>query len=495
MYHNELTFLLLQLMETKRATTFFINGSPGSGKSVLLTQLAIVLPQINKRIRIFGPYETNSFQSLTLNLTKDMFDSIYLNTEIPEDISCDLLSTFDWLKNNIHATANEKIVILVDLDYKNMDIDSIRSWFSSIRSLEDRWEDGPNKILIILTSYWNHNILDNHYREIRLSFPYTLSHNYFLWRGISPQQMDEIVQQQLTINGSVVPYGSLIHELTDGHPGAALEIIEQMKTKQEYSISTMIDAVKLVAKNGKTAKNFVNLWKDLSQKNLSIICHLLRGYLIPANKLRPYIDGLTSANLVSEVSLGNNNFSYLSSWYIECVLRYHLEDIGVEDAQLKRVDVDDLIPPLSSIHKEAYIIINEIENLIRNFTTIRLSEKLVSEKTLLADKVIKYNNNLQKNTDAQERALSWKNKSKKAGLSVDMNPEIAYLSIQDLASLVGELAREIKSDEWKNISKALQTTTDIRDAVMHNQLIDDSAFNQLFSLRSSIYEALKPVQI
>ena len=44
--------------------------------------------------------------------------------------------------------------------------------------------------------------------------------------------------------------------------------------------------------------------------------------------------------------------------------------------------------------------------------------------------------------------------------------------------------------EWTRIAQAIRSLSDVRDAVMHNQFIDDEAFERLYDLKSQIYEEL-----
>jgi hypothetical protein len=371
-------------------------------------------------------------------------------------------------------------------------LDSLRSWFSSIRALEDRWEDAPARLLIVLAGYWNHNLLDAYYRNIRLSFPYTISHNYFHWYGISIAQMVDLVQQYFPGSQEVIPYGALLHEVTGGHPGAAVEIAEIISKKQVLSIPTLFSAVKQVACKGKVTAELIHIWIQLPTETKLLLEQILLGYPIRTNTQRQNWDSLCTAGLTKEVIVARIYYGNVSSWFVECVLRSHLEELGIENPNLSQVFIDELVPPLLSINKEAYQIINEIENLVRNFATLQLSKSRKVGKSLLANRATKYDNFIKEELDAQEQAEEWKKSSRKSGLPVELNPDIAYISIKVLAKLVDEIAKEINSEKWKNIAVALQTTSPIRDAVMHNQLIDDKAYAQLLDLRAAIYKALSP---
>ena len=86
--------------------------------------------------------------------------------------------------------------------------------------------------------------------------------------------------------------------------------------------------------------------------------------------------------------------------------------------------------------------------------------------------------------------MDWQAHSAEEGLPVTLNPLLAYLSTRDLADIIEEIGIEIGSDAWQRIAQAIQNLAGIRDAVMHNQLVDDIALQRLYDLQAGIYEAL-----
>jgi hypothetical protein len=450
------------------------------------------LPRTIRHASVFGPYAAGNVQEFTSSLVNDFRASALLEDHFDADRFPDFIGTFDRLKRNLETTSRQTIIILLDLDYDPLDIDDWRSWFSSIRTLEHNWEGGQSRLHFLTASFWNHNLLDAYYREIRLSFPYTFSHNYFLWDGISEEQMDGIVHRTFKGIPTVVPYGSLLHEITGGHPGAAVDILNHIPKGQPLTIPALLSAVKLAASNGRMGKILVAEWSRLPDKFRAIVRHLLLIGQIPVASLRPYFDGLCSAGLLTEKAVAGMNYGVFHSWFVELVARYHLKELGIEDADLAKVEIAELSPPIASINREAYQIINEIETLARNFSTVRMAGKRNHGEPLLLNRAKKYDKHRQEYLFAYERAQEWKENSRKAGLPVELNPLIAYLSIKDLPKLIDELAEELGSEQWKKIATALESTGYIRDAVMHNQIIDDAAYARLFDLRASIYEALRP---
>ena len=489
---NDMVLSLAKLIESKRVATAYINGAPGSGKTILLQELSRELPKMVRHTRIFGPYPGNSVQGFMTLLIDDCFSSGYLEDKIPSIYLDDFIGAFDWLRKNLYVSSHQTIIILLDLKSTNLEEDTARSWFSSVRSLEHTWKDGPARLVVVVAGFWNHNLLDMYYHKIRLSFPYTLDENYFHWGGISVNQMDEMITRRFPSASPVIPYGRLLHEITGGHPGAAEDILYLIPNGKQLSICTLIDAVKEAACNGKMAQELVAEWSRLPSKAHAILYRLLMMQQLPLSSLQSYFDGLHASGLISEKNVGDTTYGVIRGWYFESVLRSHLNEIDIEETGLDKIETDEMIPPLVSINAEAYHLINEIENLARNFSLICLSKVSKKGENLLQGRVIKYDKHYQKNMDARERAIEWRESSREAGLPVNLNPLIAYLSISHLGMLIKELADEIRSEQWMQIADAIEATSGIRDAVMHNQLIDDSAFQKLFDLRAAIYDAMRP---
>ncbi len=92
--------------------------------------------------------------------------------------------------------------------------------------------------------------------------------------------------------------------------------------------------------------------------------------------------------------------------------------------------------------------------------------------------------------DAHHRADAWRARCLRKGLPVGLNPLLAYCTTTELAELIGEIAAEIRSQEWRDVATAISELKDIRDSVMHNQLIEDSALDKLYDLQLRVREAL-----
>ena len=136
--------------------------------------------------------------------------------------------------------------------------------------------------------------------------------------------------------------------------------------------------------------------------------------------------------------------------------------------------------------------VNEIENLVRNYVSAHLwSHKLSPADHPLKERLYKFSEEKGREEDAYERALDWKERNlRRKVYSSKLNPLIAFLSTISLADLVREIGEEINSPAWIDISNAIREMSGIRDAIMHNQIIDDSDLSMLYDIQEKVYKAL-----
>ena len=71
-----------------------------------------------------------------------------------------------------------------------------------------------------------------------------------------------------------------------------------------------------------------------------------------------------------------------------------------------------------------------------------------------------------------------------------LNPDIAYTSLTTLAGILTELGRKEGSKRWEKVVEAVEEVVNIRDAVMHNQLIEFDDFEKILMLKNKISVAV-----
>ena len=101
----------------------------------------------------------------------------------------------------------------------------------------------------------------------------------------------------------------------------------------------------------------------------------------------------------------------------------------------------------------------------------------------------KVKSTINEDDDAYIRAMNWREKNRNLGLPAELNPLIAYTSTSDLSTIIEELSSSM-DPSWLEIAKLIQKISPIRDSVMHNQVIDEKALQNLFHLQTKVYAAL-----
>lgn len=484
-----LTPLLLRQFESKFASTFFINGPPGSGKTYLLNELAASLPAYTPNTQVLGPYHS-SLDQISASIVDDFLGLGYLNSPAPQECQDDWYSTWFWLKDHLKVSGRQNFLILIRLNDNNFsECDHLRSGFSSLRYMEDYWNNAKVRLLLVVAGYWNHVSLEEHYRTIQLSFPYTTSTNYLLWNRISQNETIELVRKNLDVSALTEAFGKLIHEITGGLPGAIMDVLAFLKSPHP-SMRDVIAATRLAAEEGEYGKALVKSWLQCPPSFTQLIEKLLLYRRLNSSD-KNAIDLLNIAGIISAQELAGRTFIQIRSWYIELVLRNNAKMLGLDTRDWQEMQFNEFAPGLSAFNLDAYKIINSIENLIRNFAIARLSEQDCQDEHILQNKVVrrKKSSYTNEDDDIYDRAYSWRKRSRENGMDVSLNPLITYVSTGDLVELIREIA--IQGDPfWDEIVSAIEKVAPIRDAVMHHQMIDEKNLESLYDVQVKIYSAL-----
>jgi len=479
---------LVKQANSQSASTFFLNGAPGSGKTHLLQDLATELPQHFVRMCVLGPYlvQVDDIASLAYQIARDVYG--YGFTELPNPPNnMNLADVWKWLGEHGRFPPNQSIFVLVDLPNTWEDGPSVLgNLFSSARHLEGIWEHPELRISHVFAGFWDHARLEEYFRQIQTSFPYTVGHNYHIWSGVDDSQIIALVAHQRRGENNEL-LGRVLHELTSGHPKVTLEILKSIP-QSAMELRTIMSATKSVAQFGAMSAALVDVWKKFPEPAKQTLRELLIKRQVAASIPHRMIDQLAVAGAIRMKRVNAKQYLTFHSWYAELVIRLHANDIGINNQQITRIPLDDLMPSISVLNREAYRIISDIENTMRNFLTSYLSSHSDSNQHILIDQCRKYEVT-GKTSDAYTRALEWQTRNAERGLAVSMNPLIAYCSIRDLAVLARNIGRDTHSRLYR-ASQSLEEIGDIRDAVMHNQFIEFAALQKLIDLQAEIFDAI-----
>ena len=502
MDHTVITNHILRQLDSKAASTLFVNGAPGTGKSFLLHELSKELPQKLRHLKVLGPYKVNQADSLGMQILNELAELRYLENVPGSDITNDLNSTWHWLKARWQTNARQAFVILIDIEGIEWDnYDVLRVFFSSMRYIEHLWDAGLARLAILAAGSWDHPGLEMYYaEELKLSFPYTVSQNYIVWEELPLSSSLELLGNVSLASPIQVIYAKLLHEIAGGNPKIMQDIIDKLRPGIP-SVDSLLTAVREAASSGAAGQAMMKLWKKLPPTSIKAIEELLLLRQVPVKSLSPNLERLRVSGILSERMILNQRYVTLRCWYTELLLRLHSAELGIENCTSRNPDITELMPTISILHEEAYLLIHEIENLLRNFLVTHLAAECSTGEPLLRgrgfkDVTFRKNGDLIKQEqDAQERAEQWQMRSKDNGLPVHLNPTIAYLSLSDLVAILNELGEFMNSTNWLRVAAAAQRIVSIRDAVMHNQIVEIVDLEKIYSLQTEIFSALSETSI
>jgi len=484
---------LAHQLDTKLASTLFINGATGSGKSYLQQKLATDIPTRIRRSKIIGPYKVCSAETLGNQLFRDLRDWGYITTIPDTNLASDLVSIWRWLKENLQAPNRSKIFILIDLDGVGWnDYDELRIWFSSIRHLEHFWDSGPVNLAVLITGFWDHPGLEMFYEQVQLSFPYTIGRNYIIWEEIPISNSMELISNSAHMGDPMdnpirMMYGRLLHEICGGNPAIMQEVLRTIEPGN-ISVDAVLKSARQSAINGSIGQSLLATWKKLTPDSIKLIQKLLLLRQIPAISLSVGLERLKIVGILKEKIILNQQFVTMRSWYIEMLLRLHAEEFGIETPISKSPLLEELMPTITVLQQDAYTLVHEIENLLRNFLITHLALNRCDNHHLLNGHYVKKIR--KEDLDAQQRAERMRSTSFDNGLPIHLNPDIAYLYLSDLGGILNEIAEQIDSTGWHRVAEAVDRVSYIRNAVMHNQIIETSDLQKIYDLQAEIFTAL-----
>lgn len=486
---------LISLIQAKTATTFFLNGAPGSGKSHLLRELAERLPAEISHSVVLGPYQISAANAGELSelILQDCQKASFVDSPLPTNGELNgrlnLADAWQWLGRNAHVRRGQTFLILIDLQAETLfQLDKISTLFSAARYLEGTWSQPGVRLFHMFAGYWDHPALEDHFRDTHMSFPYTVGRNYAVWQGLSAAEMVALVRRTYPKHTNSL-HGHILAELAGGHPAAAQDILAQTQATK-LSFPALIDATQQAAENGAAGHALLDAWSRLPDESRSVLRNLVLQRHMSTGVPPGYLERLRTAGAIRLDALGSKNYVSFRSWYAELLVRLHLGALGIADEETQSVQIQHLMPRCSMLNAEAYRLINDIENQARNFAAVQLCLRQTPGEPILKGRCLKYDYTKGEAEDAHQRVTTWQERSAASGLPTTLNPLPAYLSTRDLANLIAEIGREMGSEAWQRIAEAIRDLADVRDAVMHNQLIDDDALQRLYDLQAGIYEAL-----
>ena len=487
---NQTIHNILRLIQSRQASSFLINGPPGSGKSHLLEILSQQIPKrVSGMANSFGPYFVADKDLTRVGhlLLASLWKEGYLTKNPVECPVQDLASIWEWVEKNCYISKRQTFIILIDLPYlSDNNLPAYCELLSNVRSLEGTWKSDQIRFCHILAGFWDIEWVKIYSQETGISFPYTEEENHFYWQGVSPIEFTLLVNDLYSEAQRVPVIQTLLYEITDGNPTLTKEILSRLPD-DVLNFTNLIKTAWIVAE--KSQSLLTKSTQYLDEKSREFLGELLIDQFLPGRLYSPYHNRLLASGLVKEEPIGKQTYIRFRSWFYELLVRLHGHTVGIPQESAGKIRVDELMPLIRSLNQELYRLINDIETQARNFLVIQLSLRHDNTQPLLSGLL----EDLDKSNsvvDAHQRAIIWRNKVCQNIAYSDLNPIVSYLSTRDLANIIKELASIYNVKEWREIGQAIYKMADIRDAVMHNQLVDDEAIEHLYDLQIQIYSSL-----
>lgn len=470
--------------------TFYLNGLPRTGKTFFLQTMKEQMDSNGVSTFGLGPYRIVGTDSRHLidNILSDLRDAVYLERSIRPPKECDFTTFWEWAATQI-KTRNQVFLVTVDVgNTGRLDPMIVASLFSNARKLESRILDSGLRVHTIFEGYWDTYLLDTYYKKIGISFPYTPTYNYAVWLGINQVQTIQMVAQKRIDTKPII--GKILHEITGGNPSVSLGILDKIGDR-DLDYDNIVKATKEYAIDGGVTLEIVDIWMRLPPEAKKILKNIVLRRRILGLVPGELKQLLLCSGLTKEVYVQNQEYLSLRSWYVELAIMAHAVKLGISDPIISRIDLAELMPELTVINNEAYQIIYDIENQVRNFA---VQQRYRSSSTTIESDILDVDIDIRrKKENVARETAKWKARSIRNGVMVDVNPRIAYSSTGQLCGLLERIALDLNSNEWLEIASSLDEMKDIRDAVMHNQIINDFHLERLYGLQASIYHALNQV--
>lgn len=485
---------LSQQLNTKKANSLYVNGAPGTGKSTLLERISVECTEKFPRAKVLGPYTEVSINPISRQLVEDLHDLGYLSETPDQHVMDDLNSTWHWLERTLDISIKQSFIILVDLDSISWnDYNSLRVLFSSLRYLEHFWESKKAQFAFVLAGFWDDAGLDEHYNHIDMSFPYTTGSNYLIWDGI---ECDDFISSYIDPlffqkNG----FFEVLHEIAGGNPMIMRELALIIDPK-DITIYHLMEAAKSAAQDSQYSKKIQECFKDISGESIEILKKLLSLRQIPVRSLSPSMERLRLLGIVKEKVSRDSRYIILRSWFVELMLRSFPTEMNFSISIYQGSELTDLMPTITHLNQKAFELLQEIEILMRNYIVSHLWKHRAEKEPLLCgwyqDAVFRRDGNIINRNErvAQDLADEWRERCRENGLAVVLNPDIAYITLPGLAGMLEQLSIREESLKLDQVIEAVEEVVDIRDAVMHNQLIEFDDFEKILVLQNRISTAI-----
>lgn len=477
-----------------RGRQILIVGPPYSGRSKILDILAHEIANRQRNWIAFSSGSANAlfsqgfYERLVAILKKGgCVDPEFHLGNKPSSLT----SFFIRVDNALYKENIRHLVILVDdLDEELMSLEEIANILSTVRGFYTEWNEIEINIHFVFVGKVNlHNLLKLYKGADGASWPLLQGKTVF---HIPPLTIDEVrgelLQFESRHNRSLDLYASYLFELTQGDV-STLSSILRIANSKKISCHIFFDAAENLITDSEWVKLIEKRAKSLSAEAIDVIAFILRGQLISLSdrelKQELLLNGLTRS--------ANTSLIILTNPVIERTLRKHWQKWFPQRSDKVFGDVSELIPPIFTLNNKAFELISEIEMLLRNIAVVRLGVNTTdAEKHFLSGLNYELNNYTGLKEDQYLRSKDWRHKVGKSRYVDAHAALISYTDTKDLLNLIDYLINENDQvvSSLKPVRAKLNGLKEIRDAVMHGQVINEQSVDNLIDIYNDLNNSL-----
>jgi hypothetical protein len=422
------------------------------------------------------------------DLERELRQAAFLDRDLESASPTNLYRFWEAVYETAHIPRSQSFIGVVDVGVvQKSKLGGLADLLSSSRGLEAGFAHGNPRVGHIFVGTWDHLALEDIYRGRGTSFPYTPASNYRVWCGVDMDAFEQIALSRGWdgVDQSVI---QLLHELVGGNPSVAGAVLDSMP-HEEVSFDLVLEQIERVAMESSIVLDLLEEWRETSSVLEAGLHSLLRYGALPLSQLQSEeAVCLSGHGLAETIDRPRSQFLRLQSWFTELVLRFHYRELGFGGWEEAIGDVSDRVVPAQALNDSAYKMLNEVENLLRNALTQFLKENKSGE--LFAGMATRYDRESGVTTDARERARAWKDRRAQGAPWDHRNPLVAYTSTRELGDLIQEAGRTYGSTPLIRIGKELRDVAEVRDAVMHNQMITHSALSRIEQFHANVVKGL-----
>jgi hypothetical protein len=409
----------------------------------------------------------------------------------------------DALENGVSG----EIVVIIDGMSATAPLMSARALYEALarlRAFVSEWRRDEIDVHHVVVGAWSTLDLLRQFDMAHTSWPFDAGHTILDAPAWTPDELRATLQKMGASVVDVDLYGRYLYELTSGDPWAVQGTLATLRTRGEVSCDALAEAAQAFARAPACQRELLRRYEGLSAAARAVLHRVLQGgYALGGRTLSRELEELELSGWLTFVKTSDDErrIGRLRSWVVEYGLRRSDGALrGNLPAGIYK-NADELLPPVRCLNQDAYEIVCEIENHLRNLVLLRrhvldAAQGAVKSYPLVGQRTSTLMAGSQNYADEHQRMqASRRHFLDDKGLVVTHAPLISFSTTQPLLDLIGQMAVTDQDDVLIHLRKiidqgALDRFKELRDAVAHNQLVSERALHFLRDLRARLLNAL-----